>query len=405
MWRKPQSIIAEIWAFLVLLKEAIGLWGNWDFISEKTRDIWGVAQMVEFLADPPPGFVTTSIAFIFILFLWGYKSTNSVNNRLSRESSPSSRGQITISLANPVNQAAEPWLEWLHVQASPNPGGLPETTIAWANLDALVYDLRWQGDHGPIAEQTIRAERPGMLPLVVRSQRDCVVRRTPIQAGICYLTEATFQIHHKPVIRINSGVHKLFVMVRTKENKDAMREFKLIVPPTLNEPVKLEHAPPADRPPLKMVFQKGQEPFEKNDSQNQNIRIVQIRIENGSDKRLEHVSVRIEKIEPSDPDSIFWIFNDSKLRMPPPKEQVFALNPHDRKDVPIAQLDAINSALANLGIELLCHSIEGFSNLDLEQEYNLTVRASAEIGKPIEQKYKLWVNGLKQLCLQEETSS
>jgi len=141
--------------------------------------------------------------------------------------------------------------------------------------------------------------------------------------------------------------------------------------------------------------------FIRNAPTNENIRIVGITVNNESENRLQYCSIRIEKIQQSDPDSIYWIFSDSKIRRPLPTEEIFALNPHDHRDVPIAQLDSINSRLDNLGIELLCYSTQEYPALDLEQSYVVTIRGTSEKGPPIERDYKLWVDGLKQLCFRE----
>lgn len=147
---------------------------------------------------------------------------------------------VEINTTTPVNQAAEPWFEWLHVQAAPPPGASPENLIASSNLDNRVHDMRWRSDRGPMEEIIARAERPAILPVVLRSQRDEVVMGTPVRGGVCYLTEINFQVHHIAIMTVNAGVHQLFIMVRTRDNRDAMREFRLIVPPILNEPLRLE---------------------------------------------------------------------------------------------------------------------------------------------------------------------
>ncbi len=147
---------------------------------------------------------------------------------------------IEITVTKPPNQASQLWLELLHIQVAPFPGEPPETVIAWANLDDTVYELRWRGDQGPVEERTIRAERPGFLPVVVRSQKGATVLGTPVRAEICYLTEANFQIHHVPSVQINTGVHRLYIMTRTRDKKENMREFRLIVPPIYSEPLRLE---------------------------------------------------------------------------------------------------------------------------------------------------------------------
>jgi hypothetical protein len=155
---------------------------------------------------------------------------------------------------------------------------------------------------------------------------------------------------------------------------------------------------------LDLNFQPGVEPFETHEPSNRNIKLIQIRVENKSEQKLEHCVVRIEHIKPSNPDAICWIFSDSKLALPELEEEFLALNPHDWKDIPIAQLDALSSGFENLGIELRCYSVQKFPALDLEQQYILTIRSSAEIGEPIERKFRLWVDELKQLRLKEGES-
>ena len=76
MWKRPQTIFGAIWSLLLLLREAIGLWGDWEFISEKVEHIWGVRQVIDFLVAPPPWFVFGSILSIIALFVWAYKAKN-----------------------------------------------------------------------------------------------------------------------------------------------------------------------------------------------------------------------------------------------------------------------------------------------------------------------------------------
>jgi hypothetical protein len=232
MWKRPQTIFGAIWSLLLLLREAIGLWGEWEFISQKAGHIWGVRQVVDFLTAPPPWFVFGSILSIIALFVWAYKTKNDAPERSSFS--------INIEPTTSPNQASESWLEWLHVEVAPPPGASPEILIAWSNLDSRVHDMRWRSDRGPVEETTARAERPSILPIAIRSQRGETIMGTPVHAGVCYLTEVNFQINHLATVRINAGVHQLFIMVRTRNNRDAMREFRLTVPPTLNEPLRLE---------------------------------------------------------------------------------------------------------------------------------------------------------------------
>ena len=142
MWKRPQTVLGAIWSLLLLVREAIGLWGDWEFISEKVEHIWGARRMVEFLAAPPPWFVFSSILFIIALFIWAYKTKNSA----VPERPPF---LIDIEPTKPANQAREPSLEWLHVEVAPPPGAPPEILIAWSNLDSRVCDMRWRSDRGP----------------------------------------------------------------------------------------------------------------------------------------------------------------------------------------------------------------------------------------------------------------
>ena len=126
-----------------------------------------------------------------------------------------------------------------------------------------------------------------------------------------------------------------------------------------------------------------------------------ITVTNSSDRRLNHCSVRIIDIEPSKPDSIFWILSNSKLKHPSPKDEPFGLNPGDPKEIPLAQFDTINGTMDNLGIELLCSSTQKYESLDPEQTYILTITGSAEIGIPIQHRYRLLRDDIGRLHLDE----
>lgn len=123
---------------------------------------------------------------------------------------------------------------------------------------------------------------------------------------------------------------------------------------------------------------------------------VGVTITNATGMRLNHCTVRIEKIDPSEPDSLFWIFSDSQLTLKPADEEVFALNPRDHKEIPIAQYDSVNR-FEKLGIELLCFSSQKHQAVDPEQTYTVTILASSERGSPIQKKYKLWLDGTGRL--------
>jgi hypothetical protein len=128
-----------------------------------------------------------------------------------------------------------------------------------------------------------------------------------------------------------------------------------------------------------------------------------ITVMNSIDRRLNYCSVRIIDIQPSDPDSIFWIFSNSKLKHPSLKDEPFGLNPGDHKEIPLAQFDTINGRLDNLGIELLCSSTRRYEALDPEQTYILTILGSAEIGIPIKYQYRLSRDDMGRLHLADLT--
>jgi hypothetical protein len=100
--------------------------------------------------------------------------------------------------------------------------------------------MRWQGDIHPSEEATIRPNRPGILPVVIRSQKVTMINQTPIEAGIPYLTEASFLIHHSAIVQLNVGYRDISVIIETQDNKVAKRQFKLIVPPDSRESMRLE---------------------------------------------------------------------------------------------------------------------------------------------------------------------
>jgi hypothetical protein len=164
-------------------------------------------------------------------------------SRAARNSVLPQTEPIEVEVMSPVNQAAETWLEWLHAQVSPKPGGqAAENLFALVQIDKRVCETRWRGDSGPVEERTCRVDRPGILPLVLRSQMDTIVMGTPVRAGRCYITEVNFHVHHVAAVQVKTGIHKLCVIIRNKENTETVKEFKLTVPPRLSEPIRLEPA-------------------------------------------------------------------------------------------------------------------------------------------------------------------
>jgi hypothetical protein len=126
---------------------------------------------------------------------------------------------------------------------------------------------------------------------------------------------------------------------------------------------------------------------------------VGVKVSNTTGVRLNHCTVRIENIEPSEPDSLSWIFSDSQLRLKPAEEEVFALNPRNHRGVLIAQYDSVNR-FEKLGIELLCFSSQRHQAVDPRQSYIITITASAERGSPLQKQYKLWLDAAGRLCFE-----
>jgi hypothetical protein len=130
------------------------------------------------------------------------------------------------------------------------------------------------------------------------------------------------------------------------------------------------------------------------------IYIVGARVTNVTNNRLNHCTVTIENIQGSNPQALFNIFSNSKLKRPAAKEEEFGLNPRTPKEIPIAQFDSINGRFENLGLELLSVSAQGYEALDPEQSYSLTLRASAEVGPPLRKRYQLSLDCLGRPCLE-----
>jgi hypothetical protein len=146
-------------------------------------------------------------------------------------------------------------------------------------------------------------------------------------------------------------------------------------------------------------------PFFRKEPSNPCISVVGIIVTNNSDKHLAHCSLRIENVKGSDPSISCAIFSYSKLRKPSPLETVFQLPARDHKNIPVAQFDSVSSDLENLGIELLCYSTQGYSAINGQQSYVVTLVGTTEIGIPVKRNYKLWIEGdsflSRKLCIQE----
>ena len=148
------------------------------------------------------------------------------------------------------------------------------------------------------------------------------------------------------------------------------------------------------------MYSENEWPFQVNNTDNPNITMVQIGLKNWSPKIVHNCYIRVERVESEDSSSLFNLFDKRKLAVPKPQKEILSIGAGDLEYVPIAQVDKINFDLAGLGIELLCYSAEGHTNLDPGQKHVLTIKVSSEAGHPIEEKYSLWVDEVDNLRFQ-----
>jgi len=165
---------------------------------------------------------------------------------------------------------------------------------------------------------------------------------------------------------------------------------------TVINPDAVESQPPV----LELMYTENDWPFQINNADNPNITMVQIGLKNGSPKIVHNCYVRIERVESEESSSLFNLLDKPKMAVPTPPKQTFFIGAGDLEYIPIAQIEKINFELASLGIELLCYSAEGHTNLDPGQKHVLTIKVSSEVGHPIEEKYALWVDESDNLHLQ-----
>jgi TIR domain len=141
--------------------------------------------------------------------------------------------------------------------------------------------------------------------------------------------------------------------------------------------------------PVKIIFERGKEPFERGFPNNL-VRRFAIGIENTSSERLHHCSVTIQDVNPK-----ANLETDSSLKLSSPQKKTFGINAFDTEYIDIVQFDELNGFHENLGIELMCYSVHGFTNLPLEHHYTLTIRASVEKGRFAEEEFNLWIQDRK----------
>jgi hypothetical protein len=141
--------------------------------------------------------------------------------------------------------------------------------------------------------------------------------------------------------------------------------------------------------PVKIIFERGKEPFERGFPNNL-VRRFAIGIENTSSERLHHCCVTIQDVNPK-----ANLETDSSLKLSSPQKKTFGINARDTEYIDIVQFDELNGFFENLGIELMCYSVHGFTNLPLEHHYTLTIRASAEKGRFAEEEFNLWIQDRK----------
>ncbi len=174
------------------------------------------------------------------------------------------------------------------------------------------------------------------------------------------------------------------------------RDFTRAGDNTLSIPKPVESQPPV----LELIYSENEWPFELNKTDNPNVTTVQIGLKNRSPKIVHNCYVRIERVESEEPSSLFNLFDKPRLAVPTPPKQVLSIRAGDLEYIPIAQIDRINFDLAGLGVELLCYSVEGHTNLDPGQKHVLTIKVSSEAGHPIGEKYSLWVDEADNLRFQ-----
>jgi len=166
---------------------------------------------------------------------------------------------------------------------------------------------------------------------------------------------------------------------------------------TVSNPDAVESKPPV----LELVYSEYEWPFQVSKTDAPNVTAVKIGLKNTSPKIVHDCYVRIERIESEEPSSLFNLFDKPRLTIAAPTKRIFSIGAGDCEYISIAQIDKINKNLAGLGIELLCYSVEGHTNLDPEQKHLLTIKVSSETGQPVEQKYSLWVDDVDNLRFQK----
>jgi hypothetical protein len=153
------------------------------------------------------------------------------------------RPALVIRVANPPNQAREPWLDWLHLEVA-NVGlrraartHAAKDVHAQARLSGehRVYALMWSnaGPNGsPARRVEIHRNYDQGLPLVLRSEVDATIWGTKVLANICYLTDENFLSQRLAECPLPDGDTFIEVTVQygDAELLPTMR-YRLVVPP------------------------------------------------------------------------------------------------------------------------------------------------------------------------------
>lgn len=155
------------------------------------------------------------------------------------------------------------------------------------------------------------------------------------------------------------------------------------------------------QPLLELVFKENESPFKITKADDQNMSIVQVGITNSTPRIIKDCYVRIEKIKTDGQPSLWKLFDEAKLFVKAPAKSTISIGAFDTAYVPIAQVHKITRDLNSTGIELCCYSTEEHVNLDPHKKHLITIRASAEIGQPIEKEFRLWIDEVGSLRMDE----
>jgi hypothetical protein len=153
-------------------------------------------------------------------------------------------------------------------------------------------------------------------------------------------------------------------------------------------------------PRLAIRYESGQEPFDHTEpalASRRAFHIYRIGIENCGNQKLTNCSVKLHGMKPGLnvylPMTLKQKSDNPSDVLNLPHKMTFDLYPEERVEIDVACLDETNP---NSEIRL-CYALEGHRSLNVadeipREEYELTIRAYAEIGQNTEARFKLWVD-------------